>query len=174
MTSAPVEVKRATPAPTSVPDVWGSFRAEMDQLFDRFSRTFGMPSLRRMFDIEPAWRTESSFGFAAPAIDVSEDEKTYKITVELPGLEEKDLDVSISGDMIVIRGKKHQEKEQRDKNYHVAERAYGTFQRTFVLPEGVAREKIAADLSKGLLTITLPKMPEAQKPSQKIEVKAAA
>jgi HSP20 family protein len=59
-----------------VPDAWRSFYTEMDRLFDRFSGGFGMPSLHRMFDTEPAWRFESSFNFAAPAIDVSEDEKT--------------------------------------------------------------------------------------------------
>jgi hypothetical protein len=90
MASTPVEVKKATPVPTPVPDVWRSFRTEMDRLFDRFSGAFDMPSLRRMFDIEPAWRFDSSFGFAAPAIDVSEDDNAYRISAELPGLEAKD------------------------------------------------------------------------------------
>jgi HSP20 family protein len=174
MASTPVEVKKATPAPVPVPDVWRTFRSEMDRLFDRFSTGVGMPSLRRMFDMEPAWRFESSFNFAAPAIDVSEDEKAYKITAELPGLEAKDLDVAIVGDTLMIKGEKQQEKEQKDKNYHVTERAYGSFQRAFALPDGVARDKIAADLSKGVLTLTLPKTIEAQKPAKKIEVKAAA
>jgi HSP20 family protein len=124
--------------------------------------------------MEPAWRFESSFTFPTPAIDVSEDEKAYRITAELPGLEAKDLDVSISGDTLMIKGEKQQEKEQKDKNYHVTERTYGSFQRAFALPEGVERDKIAADLSKGLLTLTLPKTAEAQKPTKKIEVKASA
>ena len=110
MASTPVEVKRATPTSASVPDVWRSFRSEMDRLFDRFSTGFGMPSLRRMFDIEPSGRFESSFAFPAPAIDVSEDEKAYKISAELPGLEAKDLDVSIVGDTLMIKGEKQQEK----------------------------------------------------------------
>ena len=173
MANTPVEVKKVAPAPTPVPDAWGSFRTEMDRLFDRFSGAFGMPSLRRMFDIEPAWRTQSSFTFAASAIDVSEDDKAYKISAELPGLKAKDLDVSISGDTLVIKGE-NSKKTQKDKNYHVTERAYGSFQRAFALPEGVARDKIAADLSKGVLTVTLPKTAEAQKPTQKIEVKPAA
>ena len=174
MFSTPVEVKKATPAPTPVPDVWRSFRSEMDRLFDRFSTSFAMPSLRRMFDMEPTWRFESSFNFAAPAIDVSEDEKAYKISAELPGLEAKDLDVSIVGDTLVIKSEKQQEKERKDKNYHVTERAYGSFQRAFALPDGVARDKIAADLAKGVLTLTLPKTAEAQKLAKKIEVKVSA
>ena len=172
MASTPVEVKKATPTP--VPDVWRSFRSEMDRAFDRFSTSFGMPLLRRMFDLEPVGRFESSFTFPSPAIDVSEDEKAYRIAAELPGLEAKDLDISIVGDTLVIKGEKQQEKEQKDKSYHVTERAYGSFQRAFALPDGVARDKIAADLSKGVLTLTLPKMAEAQKPTKKIEIKASA
>ena len=73
MAEVPVEVKKTQPAQTSVPDVWQSFRNEMDRLFDRFGSGFGLASLRRMFDTEPAWR--SSFSFSMPAIDMSEDEK---------------------------------------------------------------------------------------------------
>jgi len=171
MADVPVEVKKAAPAQTNVPDVWHSFRSEMDRLFDRFGSGFGFPSLRRMFDIEPAWR--SSFSFSAPAIDMSEDDKAYKISAELPGIDAKDVDISVSGDTLVLRGEKRQEKEEKDKNYHFSERAYGSFQRAFALPDGVARDKIAADLSKGVLTLTLPKTAEAQKPAQKIDVKAS-
>jgi HSP20 family protein len=170
MAEVPVEVKKAPPAQTTVPDVWQSFRSEMDRLFDRFGS--GFPSLRRMFDIEPAWRSASSFSFSMPAIDMSEDEKAYKISAELPGIDAKDIDVSMSGDMLVLKGEKRQEKEEKDKNYHFSERAYGSFQRAFELPASVDRGKIAADFSKGVLTITLPKTAEAQKPVQKIEVKS--
>jgi HSP20 family protein len=173
MPQVPVEVKKTNPAP--VPDAWQSFRGEMDRLFDRFAGGFGfgLPSFRRLFDVEPTSRRESSFSFAAPAIDVTEDDKTYKITAELPGLEQKNLDVTISGDMLTLKGEKHHEKEEKDKNHYLSERAYGSFQRSFALPESVDRDKISADLSKGVLTITLPKTAEAQKPQKKIEVKAA-
>ena len=167
MADVPVEVKKAAPAQSNVPDVWHSVRGEMDRLFDRF----GFPSLRRMFDIEPAWR--SSFSFSMPAIDMSEDEKAYKISAELPGIDANDIDVSLSGDMLVLKGEKCQEKEEKDKNYHFSERAYGSFQRAFDLPASVDRNKVAADFSKGVLTITLPKTPEAQKPQKRIEVKSS-
>ena len=172
MAEVPVEVKKAPPARTALPDVWQSFRSEMDRLFDRFGSGFGFPSLRRMFDIEPAWR--SSFSFSTPAIDMSEDEKAYKISAELPGIDAKDIDVSLSGDMLVLRGEKRQEREEKDKNknYHFSERTYGSFQRAFDLPTTVDRNKIAADFSKGVLTITLPKTAEAQKPQKKIEIKS--
>jgi HSP20 family protein len=140
----------------------------MDRLFDRF----GFPSLRRMFDVEPSWRAASSFSFSAPAIDMSEDEKAYKISAELPGIDAKDIDVSVSGDTLLLRGEKRQEKQEKDKNYHFSERAYGSFQRSFQLPPSVDRDRVAADFSKGVLTITLPKTAEAQKPQKKIEIKS--
>jgi HSP20 family protein len=172
MPQVPVEVKKANPAP--VPDVWQSFRSEMDRLFDRFAGGFGLgfPSFRRLF--EPTSRSESSFSFSAPAIDVTEDDKAYKITAELPGLDQKNLDVAVSGDMLTLKGEKHHEKEEKDKNHYLSERTYGSFQRSFALPESVDRDKITADLSKGVLTITLPKTAEAQKPQKKIEVKATS
>ncbi len=108
-----------------------------------------------------------------PAIDLSEDEKAYKISAELPGIDAKDIDVSVTGDMLVLKGEKRQEKEEKDKNYHFSERTYGSFQRAFELPSSVDRNKVAADFSKGVLTITLPKTAEAQKPVKKIEVKSA-
>ena len=171
MAQTPVEVKKTTPAPRT-PDVWQSFRSEMDRLFDRFSG-FGAPSFGRFFDLEPAWTYQSSFSFPNPAVDVTEDDKAYKITVELPGLEEKDIDVSVAGDMLTIKGEKSYEKDEKNKDHHMSERAYGRFQRSFALPDAIDRDKVAADLAKGVLTVTLPKSAQAQK-QQKIEVKKAA
>ena len=173
MANAPVEVKKVTPARTTAPDTWQSFRSEMDRMFDRFSAGFGFPAFRRLFDVEPAWRQESTFAIATPAVDVTEDETAYKITAELPGLDEKNIDLSISGDTLVLKGEKNQEREEKEKNYYLSERSYGSFQRSFLLPDGVDRDKIAADFTKGVLTITLPRTVESQKQHKKIEVKAA-
>jgi len=169
MADVPVEVKKTAPAQINVPDVWHSFRGEMDRLFDRF----GFPSLRRVFDMEPSWRPTSSFNFSAPAIDMSEDDKAYRISAELPGIDAKDIDVSVSGDTLVLKGEKRQQKEEEDKNYHFSERSYGSFQRSFQLPLSIDRDKVAADFSNGVLTITLPKAAEAQKPQKKIEIRSA-
>lgn len=174
MADAPVEVKRATPTRASVPDVWQAFRSEMDRFFDRFGGGMGFPALRRMFDVEPAWRFESSFGIATPAVDVTEDDKAYRITAELPGMTEKDIDITISGDMLVLKGEKKQEREEKEKNRYLSERSYGMFQRAFQLPDGVDRDKIAAEFSNGVLTLTLPKSAEAQKQQKKIQVKAGS
>jgi len=171
MARTPVEVKKNVPAHT--PDVWHSFHDEMNRLFDRFAGGFGMPTLRRWFSTEPTATYESSFSFPNPAVDVTEDDKAYKVTAELPGLEEKDIDVTVAGGMLTIKGEKSYEKDEKHKNRHVSERAYGSFQRSFALPDGVDADKIAADMAKGVLTITLPKTAEAAK-QQKIEVKKAA
>jgi HSP20 family protein len=136
MADVPVEVKKATPATTPMPDVWRSFRSEMDRLFDRF----GFPSLRRMFDYEPACQSMSGLGASTPPIDISEDEKSYKISAELAGLDAKDVDVSVSDGAFVLKGEKRQEKEQKDENYYFSERSYGAFQRAFELPASVARQ----------------------------------
>ena len=100
--------------------------------------------------------------------------RRFRPTAELPGLSEKDVEVSISGDLLVLKGEKKLEREQQDKNYCMSERSFGAFQRSFALPDGSSRDKIAANLSKGVLTITLPKTAEAAKPPQQIKVKAAA
>jgi HSP20 family protein len=116
MVDTPVDVKKAPVVRSApVPDVWQSFRGEMDRLFDRFTGAgFGFPALRRMLDVDP-WRFESKFSFAAPAVDVSEDDKAYKITAELPGMSGKDIDLAVTGNMIVPMGEKRQEREEKKK-----------------------------------------------------------
>jgi HSP20 family protein len=172
MADNPVEVKKAqAPAPArgaTAPDVWQSFRSEMDRLFERF----GFPSMRRFFDLDP-FRFESTFGMAAPAVDVTEDDKAFKITAELPGMSEKDIEVNVTGDMIVLKGEKRQEREEKERHRYVSERSYGSFQRAFALPEGVDRDQISAEFRKGVLTLTLPKTADAQKQQKKIEIKAS-
>ena len=173
MTKVPVELKKSLPPTRAAADPWLTLRSELDRLFDRFTSMSGLPAIDRMFDFEPMWPAPATFTFSAPAVDVTEDEKAYKITAELPGIEEKNIDVTVSGDMLTLKGEKHFEREEKDKHRHMSERAYGAFQRSFVLPEGVDRDKIAADLAKGVLTITLPKTEKAQQAQKKIAVKAA-
>jgi HSP20 family protein len=113
-----------------------------------------------------------SVGSAMPAIDFSEDDKAYHIAAELPGMTEKDIDVSLSGDTLTIRGEKRDEREEKTKNYHLSERRYGSFQRSFTVPAGVDRDNIDASFSAGVLKLTLPKTADAVKQQRKIEVKA--
>ena len=173
MPDTAIAIKKAPALRQNAPDVWRSFRDEVERLFDRFDGPFRMPSMRRMFDLEPLWRSETSFDLNIPAVDVSEDDKAYRITAELPGLDEKGIEVSMSGDRLVLKGEKRQEKEEKDKNHYLSERSYGSFERSFRLPDGIDQDKVAAIFAKGVLTVTLPKTAEAQKQQKKIEVKAA-
>ena len=86
MADTQVEVRKAPPARIGPPDTWRSFHREMDRMFDRFAESFGFPLLRRRFETEPSQAWETS-GVAAPAVEISEDDKAYKITAELPGLD---------------------------------------------------------------------------------------
>lgn len=174
MATTPVEVKKAAPAPTAPPDAWRSFRSEMDRLFDRFATGFGMPSLRRVFDLEPAFRFESGVTVPNPAIDVTEDADAYKLTAELPGMAEKDIEVALTDDTLTIKGEKKQEQEKQEKNFYLSERSYGAFERSFALPDSVDATNITAEFAKGVLTVTLPKTAKAKVEPKKIEVKAAA
>ena len=174
MASQPVEIKKTAPAPqTTTPDVWHSFRAEMDRLFERFTGSFGFPSVSHTFDVDPATRFEPSFSIPSPAIDVTEDADAYRVTAELPGLSGKDVEVVVSDDTMTIKGEKKQENEQKDRQYYVSERSYGMFQRSFMLPGAVDHDKITADFSKGVLTVMMPKTAKAKVEPKKIEVKAA-
>jgi HSP20 family protein len=173
MANAPVEVKKSTPAVPGAPDAWRSFRTEMDRLFDRFTNSWGMPSLRRMLDVEPSFRYEGAFTMPTPAVDITEDDTAYKVMAELPGMSEEEIEVVVSGDMLTLKGEKRAEKEQKEKNFYLSERSYGAFQRSFYIPDGVDRDKIGADFSKAVLTITMPKTAKAVEQRKKIEVKAA-
>ena len=92
---------------------------------------------------------------------------------ELPGLDEKNVEIKLSNHTLTIKGEKKEEKEEKDKDYYLSERRYGSFQRSFQVPEGVDTGKIDASFSKGVLTVKLPKTAEAQKAEKKITVKAA-
>jgi HSP20 family protein len=146
-----------------------SFRREVDRLFDEFDGGFfRMPFRRRLFDYAPFSRFEAK----ALAVDVVEKENEYQITAELPGVEEKDIEVKLAGGGLLIRGEKKEEKEEKEKDYHLSERRYGSFERYFAIPEGVDQDKIAATFTKGVLSVTLPKTMQAQKEEKKIAIKA--
>jgi HSP20 family protein len=176
VTSLPVKTEgKSAPPAKQGEGMWHSFatlRDDVDRMFDNFMR--GFPSLtgRRSAELEPLWKFETSFGMGAPAMDVVEKDKAYEITAELPGLESSNVDLSISGDILTIKGEKKEEKEQREKNYYLSERRYGSFQRSFELPQGVDRDKIDARFEKGVLTITLPKTAQAVQQQKKIEIQS--
>jgi HSP20 family protein len=150
-----------------------SLRRDVDRLFEDFNRDlWSFPFRRSIFDIEPFWQREWAWG-AAPAVDIVEKDNAYEITAELPGLDDKDIEVQLADGGLTIKGQKQEEKEEKEKDYYLRERHFGSFERCFRVPEGVDADKIEANFKKGVLTVTLPKKPEAQKPVKKIDVKAA-
>ena len=133
-----------------------TFRREMDNLWDRF---FGEEPFGRKF-----------IGEWAPSVDVSETKNEVLIKAELPGLEAKDIDVNISGDLLSIKGEKKKEEEEKDEHHHYVERYYGTFERSLKLPFSVKTEKAEATFDKGVLKIKIPKTEEAKKKAVKIKI----
>ena len=150
-----------------------SLRREMDRLFDDFASGWPeWPLGRRLF--EPRLWRDMEIEVNQPVVDVSETAQEYLISAELPGIEEKDIEVTLSDESITIKGEKKQEKEESGKGYQLSERSYGLFERSFGLPAGVDTAKISARFSKGVLKLTLPKTAEAQrKQPKRIEVKSA-
>jgi HSP20 family protein len=148
-----------------------SLHQEIDRVFDDFGRRFWQPFRQSMFAAAPLWRREAIWGAVAPAVDVTESEKAYEITAELPGMDEKNIEVKVADGALTIKGEKQEEKEEKKKDYYLHERHFGSFERSFDLPDSVDAGKIEASFKKGVLTVMLPKKPEAQKPAKKIEVK---
>lgn len=146
-----------------------ALRSEIDNLFDDF-----LPSSWRS-ERRPFGRSLSSFAEwpIAPAIDVVEKDDCFELTAEVPGLDEKNIEVQLGNGLLTIRGEKEEEKEESRKDYHMSERQYGSFRRTVQIPLGVDNEKVEATFSKGVLKVTLPKDGEARKDARKIEIKSA-
>ena len=152
-------------------ELWRPFetlRGEIDRMFDDFGRGF-WPSWGR----PPRAAALEMPSLLTPAVDVVENDKSYEITTELPGMNEKNIEVKLADGVLTIKGEKQQDKEEKQRNYYRRERSYGAFERSFEVPETVEVDKIEASFSKGVLKLMLPKKVEAQKPAKKIEVKAA-
>lgn len=165
--------KTAAPTPHAGWTPFESLKREVDRLFEDF-HPFGwrLPVPRPNLDFELP-RLSGAGWPVAPATDLSEKEKEYEITAELPGLDEKNVEIRVSNHTLTIKGEKKEEREESKKDYYLSERRYGSFHRSFQLPEGVDVDKIEASFVKGVLTIRLPKSAEAQKAEKKISIKAA-
>lgn len=152
--------------------VFGDFRNEIETLHRNIDRLFGSAWTGGIFG--PTLLSDSwTKGDLVPSIDVTEDEKAFRVTVELPGMTEKDVAVTVADRTLTIRGEKKEEKEQKDKEVYRRERAFGSFHRAMELPADVDANKIDASFKNGVLTIQLPKSKEAQEKVKQIAVKAA-
>jgi HSP20 family protein len=142
---------------------WRPFR-EMEEMERRFEDIFGRPFLpamwRRIPVVEMGW---------APAIEVFEKEDKFVVKAELPGMKEEDIDVSVVGDTLTIKGERKAETEVKEEDYYCCERSYGSFSRSIALPSSVDAKKIEASYEDGVLEVTLPKAPEVK--AKKVAVK---
>ena len=149
--------KRSELARTDV-SPFGVLQREIDRLFADFTRgwpTLGVPGL-------------------TPRMDVTERDSEIELTAELPGLEEKDVDITLVDNVLTIRGEKKAEKEENDENRRIVERSYGAFSRSLELPAGIKLDDITATMKNGVLTVKLPKSAQTQPEPTKIAIKAAA
>ena len=163
--------QRSTPAPSETHHPIMALRHEIDHLFDDFLTGFRrFPFGRRASEVEPFRPFGTKFGMTMPAVDVTEKETGYEISVELPGLDEKDIEVALSDDTLTVKGEKKEETEEKKKDYYLSERRYGAFQRSFQVPAGTDAGKIDAHFKKGVLTINMPKTREARTKVKKIAV----
>src|SRR5262249_39377227 len=143
----------------------------IDRLFEDFAiGPWRSPFRPAVFDIEPFRRGEISWG-KVPAVDIAETAKGYDITAELPGIDQKNIEVKYADGTLTIRGERKDEKEEKKENYYLSERNYGSFQRSFRVPDGVDADNVEASFKNGVLTVTLPKTPEAQRKEIRIEIK---
>lgn len=137
----------------------------IDDFFDKFTHSW--PFTRPSFG-----SLESTDFTLNPKVDIKEDKKSYKMSIELPGLDLENINLDLSDGVLTLSGEKKTEKEEdKDGNYHLMERSYGYFKRSFALPPSVEEDKIKADFKKGVLSVSMPKSEKAQKLQRKISIK---
>lgn len=144
------------PRPESPTDLFGTLQREVNRVFDQMFR--GVPT---------------PVGGFAPSIDVKETEEGLTVSAELPGLEEKDVEVTLEGDMLTLSGEKRQEKSEEKAGMHISERSYGSFRRTIALPWAADPAQASAAFDKGVLTVTLKRPPEAKARTNRIPIGGA-
>jgi HSP20 family protein len=147
---------------TSGNDMFSNLHREIDRVFSDFGRGV------------PAFGSLGQNGRMDLRVNVAEQDGAIEVTAEIPGVSPEDIDVQLKEGMLTIRGEKKEEKDEKNKDYHVVERSYGMFERSFRLPAEVDSQKVEASFDKGVLKVTLPKLPEAKSKVQKIAVKPAA
>ena len=140
------------------------FQREMNRLFDDFFKGFGL---------RPSGEEMEAVGAFYPEVDMTEDENAIYVTAELPGLDEKDIDINLSKDSITLKGEKKEEREEKGKESYYMERSFGSFTRVLPIPVEVNPDKVEATFKKGVLNITLPKVQKEKKEQKKIQIKSS-
>lgn len=143
-------------------DLFSAMRAEMDRVFERFHH--GWPSL-------PGFTAFAERGAVMPSLDVKETDTAITVEAELPGVDEKDVTLTVKDGVLTIKGEKRESKEEKGENRHYVERSFGSFLRSIPLPDSVDDSKVEARFDRGVLTITAQKRPEALRAEKRIEIK---
>jgi HSP20 family protein len=148
-----------------------TLRDQMDRLFDDFTSDWRLPSLgRELFEWEPFQVPLWSRGVVDVRFDLSETDEALEMTAELPGIDEKDVELVLSDGVLTLKGEKRVEKEKKETDYYLSERRFGTFTRSMRLPETVDPNKIKATFDKGVLKVVVPKRAEAKAKKKKIAI----
>ncbi len=145
----------------------GQLHQEMDQLFDNFFRGFGHSPFRPGSLLSDSLNS----GMLKPTLDIGASEKEYAISIEVPGVTQKDVKLEIAHNTLTVRGEKKQEKEEKNKDFYRVERSYGSFQRVLSLPEDADQDKVTATFKDGVLAITIPRKPMPAAAVKQIEIK---
>jgi len=151
------------------PDPFVQIRKEIDRLFDTAFRGFGFPSMGFGRELTPMAQTD----WLKPTLDIGASEKKYTISVELPGVDEKEVQLELINDTLKIKGEKKQQKEEKEKNYYRMERSYGSFQRVLSLPEDADQSNIKAVYKNGIMEITIPRKAAPKAEAKQIEIKTS-
>jgi HSP20 family protein len=165
-----VPVNRGKPSTQKGRGVFDSFAAldDMERMFDSsLTGARWSPS-----DFDRLLTPLSAPDMLRPQVDIGANASEYTISVEIPGVAEKDITLEVSGETLIIKGEKHQEQESKDKNYYRVERSYGSFQRMLSLPEDAEHDKTAAVFKNGVLTVTIPRKKTKASQIKNIEIKA--
>jgi HSP20 family protein len=147
-------------------DIFTAMRAEMDKMFERFEH--GVPRWPALF------RRASDNGIVVPELDVRDNETSMTIEAELPGVDEKDIAVTLANGVLTIKGEKKQSKEEKNESFFLMERSYGSFERSLRPPDSIDESKVDARFDKGVLKVTCAKKPEAIKAERRIEIKKSS
>jgi HSP20 family protein len=165
------ESKAGRAAATAERRPFESLKREIDHLFEDFGiSSWRVPFTRPTLEAEPFWRGELSWS-KAPAVDIVDKNNALEVTAELPGMDVNDIEVKFADGMLTIRGEKTEAREENKKDHYLSERRYGSFSRSFRIPSVVDADRIEANFKNGVLTVTLPKSPEAQTSEKKIAIR---
>ena len=141
-----------------------ALQRRVDRLFEDLTRDFEMTPFGNLLG--------DTWGGYSPRVDVKETDKDFTITAELPGMDEKDVEVTLTRNVLRLKGEKKHETEERQGNYHRMERSYGAFERTIQLPDEISERKAEASFKKGILTVTVPKSEAAGTKRHRIPIQA--